>query len=494
MVPLMCCDSLCLLIAAAVCYFAWWLWSTRQGDLPPGPRGLPFVGYLPFLSRNGEVQLAEISKKYGNVTRFTIGSVQFVLLGDYKAVVEAFVNQKTTFIGRPKSNLFKVKETDRGVCITDGEVWRQMRKFTLICFKEFDIGNTLMEPRILNEIGHFLNELTNFRGKSVDPSNWLGISIANIFSVFEFGRRFEYSDPVFINLVKLTDDAMTHFSSIALRALFPWTYNIPFLDSVTGESRMVHIRNEVEKFMCKKIKEHQKSQDGTMNDFIDAFLKKRQENIETTGSEVVSLEANLWILFIAGSKTTVTTLLWAILYMALYPKVQKKVQDEIDDVVGMQRAPSSTDKLPYTEATLLEIQRCGSVVPLNLEHRNSEEANLFGYKIPKDSRVISNLWAIHHDPKLWNDPHKFMPERFLNAKGEVEKPEYFIPFSIGKHICIGENMAKLELFLYLTSILQRFDIKPSANELSTKSVSGITRCPTPYTVSFGTRQGYQVSH
>jgi len=163
-------------------------------------------------------------------------------------------------------------------------------------------------------------------------------------------------------------------------------------------------------------------------------------------------------LFKAGIETGSTTLSWALLYMATWPEIQEKVQKELDDVIGRERMPSYADKsrLPYTEAVVLEIHRYASIVALSIPHSPKFDTKLFGFNIPKGTTVLENIWAVHHDPKLWGDPEIFRPERFLNANGQVQKPEYLIPFSVGSRFCLGEPLARMEIFIFFSSLLHTF--------------------------------------
>ncbi len=120
--------------------------------------------------------------------------------------------------------------------------------------------------------------------------------------------------------------------------------------------------------------------------------------------------------------------------MIAYPDIQRKIQDEIDSVVGRNRLPNISDRehLPYTEATMMEIQRIGSVAPLAVPHYASEDTALLGYNIPKGTIVLGNIWAVHYDPKKWKDPESFCPDRFLNNGVLIDQPEQYLPFSVGK--------------------------------------------------------------
>ena len=141
-------------------------------------------------------------------------------------------------------------------------------------------------------------------------------------------------------------------------------------------------------------------------------------------------------LFGAGSETTVTTLRWGLLFLLYNPSVQDKVQAEIDNVLGPEQCISSSysTKMPYTMATIAEIQRLGDIVPFSVPHQNVEEAELDGYTIPAGTTILINLHNVHYDSRYWDKPRDFNPQRFLDSNGQFRKREELIPFSMGKYI------------------------------------------------------------
>eukprot|EP00058_Branchiostoma_floridae_P017178 XP_002602666.1 hypothetical protein BRAFLDRAFT_72966 [Branchiostoma floridae] len=190
-------------------------------------------------------------------------------------------------------------------------------------------------------------------------------------------------------------------------------------------------------FCRERVEKHRLTFDpNNIRDFIDAFLlEQQQRDPDVRAREKFSdrqLHEVLIDLFIAGTDTTGATSHWALLYMMLNPDIQEKVHQEIDSVLG-QSTPSYAQRnlLPYTTATLAEVQRMKPVAPLSVGHAPSRETTLNGYNIPQEAIIMANLWSVHMDPKLFPEPNTFQPERFLDQDGNFVKHEALVPFSMG---------------------------------------------------------------
>ncbi|CAG7822702.1 unnamed protein product, partial [Allacma fusca] len=153
--------------------------------------------------------------------------------------------------------------------------------------------------------------------------------------------------------------------------------------------------------------------------FMDVYfeeLDNRKLDLQSTFAGQIG-EENMAVtvrdLFFAGSETTSTTLSWICLYLALYPGIQRNLQAEIENVLGY-NVPTLNQRnsMPYTQAVIFESLRCSSVAPVGTARRVLEDVAVGGYIIPKDTLVFSNIYAAHHDPDVWDDPHNFKPERF----------------------------------------------------------------------------------
>ena len=205
---------------------------------------------------------------------------------------------------------------------------------------------------------------------------------------------------------------------------------------------------------------------------------------------ILNLKNTLFDLFLAGADTTSSTLNWAMLYMILHPEVQEKVRQEIKTNIGA-RVPKVNDRnnTPYTEAVIHEIQRKGNIAPVGVFHRTSKAVKIDQFEIPEDSLIITTLGEILTDPKHFPDPQEFKPERYLT--NEVDGTLKFtphqkmVPFGIGKRRCLGETLARMSLYKFLTSLVQKYEIISGQDSpIEDKYATGFVLVPQPYKLKF----------
>lgn len=240
---------------------------------------------------------------------------------------------------------------------------------------------------------------------------------------------------------------------------------------------------------------HEESyQEDSTRDFTDVYIKKRLENdgngdSSFHGSDGKINQRNLLVdLIIAGSETTSATLSWAILLMARHPDIQKKVQAELDAVTGGSRKPSWNDRqqTPYTEAVLHEIQRVANILPAAVLHMANTDTKVASYTIPKGTQVIANLGGVLYSPKYFPNPYEFNPNRYLKD-GKFEPSSQMIAFGWGKRRCLGESLARLELYNFFTIMIHRYSVeKKPGVELTLEHLNG-SALPLPYEAKFTLR-------
>ncbi|XP_072714417.1 cytochrome P450 2K1-like [Ciconia boyciana] len=465
----------------------------RRKNFPPGPRALPIIGNLHLfdLKRPYRTYL-QLSKVYGPVFSVQMGQRKIVVISGYETVKEALVNQADAFAERPKIPIFEDLTRGNGIVFAHGENWKVMRRFTLTTLRDFGMGKRAIEDRIVEEYGYLADTIGSQEGKPFDASKIINAAVANIIVSILLGKRFDYKDSRFVRLLHLTNESMRLAGQplVTIYNIFP---HLGFL--LRANKTLLQNRDEFHAYVQVNFVECLKTLDkNDRRSFIDAFLVKQQEEKSTTNGyfhkgNLQSLVSNL---FTAGVETISTTLNWSLLLMLKYPEIQRKVQEEIEQVIGSNppRIEHRT-QMPYTDAVIHEIQRFANILPLDLPHETAADVTLKGYFIPKGTYIIPLLTSVLQDKSQWEKPDMFYPEHFLDANGKFVKKDAFMPFSAGRRICAGETLAKMELFLFFTSLLQRFTFHPppgvSISDLDLSPAISFNIIPKPYKMCAVTR-------
>uniref|UniRef100_A0A8C9X722 Cytochrome P450 2U1 n=1 Tax=Sander lucioperca TaxID=283035 RepID=A0A8C9X722_SANLU len=445
-------------------------------NIPPGPKPWPLVGNFDGTVKNAMVVLTEQANVYGNVYSLFVGSQLMVVLNGYEVVKDALSNHSKVFSDRPDIPAITIMTKRKGIVFAPyGPVWKKQRKFCHATLRNFGLGKLSLEPCILRGLATVKTELMRLNEGSgaagVDLAPLIRNAVSNVICSLILGQSFHHEDRQFRNMLDLMDRGLeiSVNSPAVLINIFPLLYYFPF--GVFKELRQVE--GDITVFLKRVIANHRETfNPDHPRDLVDMYLKEIsvQEDSSFTEDYLFYIIGDL---FIAGTDTTANSILWILLYMVLHPDIQGKyrVQAEIDEVVGTHRDPSMTDKgsLPFTEATIMEVQRLTVAVPLAIPHMASKTTEFRGYTIPKGTVIVPNLWSVHRDPTLWDDPRQI---------------ECFIPFGIGPRVCMGEQLAKMELFLAVSSLLQafRFRLPEGTPPPTLNGRFGLTLAPCPYTV------------
>ncbi|XP_066273784.1 cytochrome P450 2J4-like [Branchiostoma lanceolatum] len=474
------CDVQTALVLVSVLLLTFWYLRPRK-NLPPGPWGWPVLGHIPALRKYPHLGLTAMREKYGDVFHIRMGPKDVVVLCGYEAIHEALVKKGEDFSSRPSLYVFdQMGVTKNGLTFTPyGSFWKQQRKFALKSLRDFGFGKRSMEGKILEEAEGLKEEILQTANTPFNVRPLLQNAVGNVICSIVFGSRFEYSDPKFQYLMERITQNFGEQELVGATNFFPWLRHIPAVRKAVD--KMLKNAEDVLDTLRELMIEHKNTFDpSNIRDFIDSYLlemNRQDEEGHEEGFDENQLSYAISDLFVAGSETTSTTLTWALLYMVLYPEVQQKVQQEIDSVVGRDTVMSITHRsqLPYTEAVITEVMRISPISPLGPPHATSNDTNLFGYDIPEGTMVWPVLWSVFYDPVHYPEPGVFKPHRFLNENGQFVKDPTFIPFSTGRRICLGENLAKMELFLFFAHLLQHFTFKlpEGAAKPTTKGILGV---------------------
>ncbi|XP_055415786.1 cytochrome P450 2C42-like isoform X3 [Bubalus kerabau] len=378
----------------------------------------------------------------------------------------------------------------KGIIFSNGKIWKETRRFSLVTLRDFGMGKRSMEDRVQQEACCLVEELRKTNGLPCDPTFILGCAPCNVICSIIFQNRFDYKDQTFLDLMERLNENARILGSpwIQLCSSFP-----ALIDYVPGKHKKFFENYTCMKsYILEKTREHQASLDmNNPRDFIDCFLTKMEQEKHNQELEytVENLANTVLDLFAAGTETTSTTLRYGLLLLLKHPEVTAKIQEEIDHVIGRHRSPCMQDKshMPYTDAVVHEIQRYIDLVPTNLPHEVTCDIKFRNYLIPKGTGILTSLTSVLYDDKEFPNPEVFDPGHFLDESGNFRKSDHFMAFSTGKRICVGEGLARMELFLFLTTILQKFTLKSVVDPKdldTTPVVNGLLSVPRFYQLCF----------
>lgn len=377
-----------------------------------------------------------------------------------------------------------------GIILNHGPPWVEHRRFALKQLRNFGLGKNTMESIIHGELQKLFGELDAIEGSPMAVNSRFNLPVLNVLWSIVANFTFDAKDPVSEECVETVKNFFKIAGPQNPIEYFPWLRFI--FPDWSGYTAVIKHREFTTYLFHRIIKEHRDTLDpSNPRDFIDTFLIEMESS---NSKERQYTDENLCIicmdLFIAGMETTSSTLTWALLFMIMYPDIQAKVQKEIDSVVDRDSFPTGDNKqlLPYTQATILEILRRSALVPRGVFHTALDDTKFRGYDIPRGTIMITHLQHVLLNEKHWVDSDKFMPERFLNSNGMVVSDSHLIPFGIGRRSCLGESLARQELFYFFTALMQRYVFTPVNRELlSMESNKGVVAQPLPFDVRFRKR-------
>lgn len=486
-------------------------------SVPSGPRALPIFGNILQLGDRPHEKMLEWTKKYGPIFKVYLGSELVVVLNGTDMVREAFIENDEEFAGRPK--LYMIHATLKGKGLISSPYnsdFNEHKKFLQFSLNKFGRRRSSLEVNCLQTIRETLDEYreridNNFEYTNSQMRNNISrIASQNVLTM-TFGTRM-HDAKLFSHLMDLITE---NFENTAVAAAFnflPVTrifkayilrnvlrcseflnnlisekleeyhenmeeFDLPsekyesniiecylkellnsvcLYDKTIAESLYANDRSASYNCLSRRLTEKRRS--SLSIELVNNMNKIRRKSRYTSFS-FDHLSSIVQDLFIAGTETISTSLNWAIIYAAKYNDYQDKLVAEIDRVLGKEKLPTESDraKLNFVQAFLNETMRIISAGPILVPRSTTKDIVFRGYKIPENTFIMANIWSCMRDPYYWSEPNEFRPERFLDENGNfINKNPAMIPFSIGKRACIGESIARLQMFLIFTSLLQKF--------------------------------------
>ncbi|OEL19713.1 Flavonoid 3'-monooxygenase [Dichanthelium oligosanthes] len=463
-------------VAAAVA--VWYLLLLRRGTkasasasklpLPPGPRGWPVLGNLPQLGAKPHHTMCAMARKHGPLFRLRFGSAEVVVAASAGVAAQFLRAHDANFSNRPpNSGAEHVAYNYQDLVFAPyGSRWRALRK---LCALHLFSGKALDDLRAVREgeVALMVKELARHHQ---EPAVALGqvanVCATNTLARATVGRRVfavdggegarEFKEMV-VELMQLAGVFNVGDFVPALAWLDP--------QGVVGKMKRLHRRYD--DMMNGIIREREAAEEG--KDLLSVLLARMREQkplAEGEDSRIndTDIKALLLNLFTAGTDTTSSTVEWALAELIRHPDVLAKAQQELDAVVGRGRLVSESDlpRLTYLAAVIKETFRLHPSTPLSLPRVAAEECEVDGFRIPRGTTLLVNVWAIARDPAAWPEPLEFRPGRFLpggsHAGVDVKGSDFeLIPFGAGRRICAGLSWGLRMVTLMTATLVHALD-------------------------------------
>ncbi|KAK6158033.1 hypothetical protein DH2020_005347 [Rehmannia glutinosa] len=432
--------------------------------LPPGPRGLPIVGYLPFLRRDLHHHLTELSHQHGPIFKLRLGNKLWIVISSPSLLKEVFRDQDTIFSNRDITVAARIIAYGPNDVAWSpyGSQWRSLRK---IFVHEMLSNNNVKITYNLrkDEVRKAVREIYSKIGTPIDICELaLRIDLRLVINLIWGGKiEAERRDNVLAGLLPVVAEVVDILIKPNISDFFPVLARFDIQGVAKEATALLQRVDEIiEDTIDEWMKNAHDKHDGR-TDFMQILVDLMQEEDNKASLGKIQIKALLVDILLTGTDTSATTIEWVMAELLCHREVMEKVQQELNEVVGLNNIVEEyhIPKLDYLDAVLKETLRVHPVAPLS-PRSPSQSCTVGGYTIPKGSAVFVNIWSVQRDPLAWDNPSKFRPERFLgnNGKWDFSGNNFnYIPFGSGRRACAGIPLAEIMVRYILASLLHSFE-------------------------------------
>ena len=462
-----------LLVTMPCVYMVWRRMSDPLREIP-GPRGWPILGNaLDLSSGKRRYVLQDWGKQYGSVYKINLLGSEVVILSGIEAITQAMVTCGAKCAGKPQNFRLQYLFQDLGYMRNEPDAyWKIIRKVGHAHMKQFGEGLQDIED-VVCEISEDMYTAFSSSAEKKEPTDPLTVLEATALKIIAYiicGERITEKDNLFQYIMEHQRSVFkvsngNGFSDVLLDFV-PLCVHLPLTSSKTLKAALIASR-EVQKEVVRRAKRKspQESFAGRLLLHVKEIAEKSVSGREMLQSDPIPACSDL---LAAGVGTTSLTMYCLINLLAHHPHIQTKLLDEIRSLGLSQTARVSLNersRMPFARAAILETLRYYTVGPFGIR-RTTEDIDVLGFTIPKDTTVFPNFFNCHHDECVWGDPEKYRPERFLDDAGNLLSADHIlrkhtIPFNIGARMCPAEQLARARLFLWATNLVNRFIVHPA---------------------------------
>ncbi|KAL9248548.1 Geraniol 8-hydroxylase-like protein [Drosera capensis] len=441
---------------------------SKKRRLPPGPFALPIIGnlcqlkYIFQVKSNSHRSFAILAKKYGPLMKLQFGKLTTVVISSTEVAREALQKNDISFSNRHLLDVMTAIDhhKDSVVWLPVSPHWRNLRKISnsqVFTRSRLDASRHLRHEKVDGLLFHV--RMCSQKGDPVNIGQAAFVTSLNLLSSCFFSKDLAGYG------TKEACDFKEIVWNIALEAETPNIVDVfPVLSSIDPNKSRYRMAGHFEKMknaFVSMIDERLSSKvNGSpeSNDVLDVLLKISESDGEELERE--QIPHLLMDLFIAGTDTASRTLICAMAELLHNPMKLEKAQEELQQAIRKGNAVKEEDigRLPYLQLIIKETLRLHPALPLLLPRKVQVDTQLCGYTVPKNAQVLVNAWAIGRDPRVWEKPDSFEPERFIGSEIDVKGQHFeLIPFGAGRRICPGFPLVLRTLPLMLGSLIHEFN-------------------------------------
>ncbi|MFB6220669.1 MAG: cytochrome P450 [Halolamina sp.] len=417
-------------------------------ERPPGPDGWPVVGSFPAYASDAFAFKTRLAREYGPLAFYTSLGREFYQPNDPDLVEEVLVHRNEQF---SKGELFHSildPVTGDGLLTAEGEQWRRQRHMVNPAFHPDRIAE--YSEVMVAETAAAMDDWAD--GETVDVHGEMMSLTLDIVAKTLFGTDIG-------DRAAIVGDSM---DTVMERVESPVSSLLPAAAPTPGNREFTHAVDAIDAVADEIIRERRAGEGGVetgpageaSDDVLSALLAARDESGETMDAALVRDEVRT--LLLAGHETTALALTFTLFCLAQTPPAEERLVAELDDVLGDDR-PTMADapRLGYTEQVVEESMRLYPPVHGILRQAKAD-VELGGYTVPEGATVSLNQWTLHRDPRFYDDPMAFRPERWSDEMRESLPRFAYFPFGGGPRRCVGDRFAKLEAKLVLATLYRDY--------------------------------------
>ncbi|MED6192226.1 hypothetical protein PIB30_008101 [Stylosanthes scabra] len=442
--------------------------SNAFKNLPPGPPYIPYIGNLHQLKQPFHRTFYHLSQKYGKVFSLRFGSRLVVVVSSQTAAQECFSKNDIVVANRPHFLTGKYVAYNNTTLLLSpyGDHWRNLRRIATLEVLSTHRVTSFLEIRrdeIMRLVRKLAQECTNGFNKVELSSKFSEMTFNTIMRMVS-GKRYygEDCDVSDVEKARVFRETIKELMAMGgannpgdFISVLRW-FDLDGLDS-----KLKRISKITDSFLQELVDEHRSGKGNNSDTMIDHLLTQQHSNPEYYTDGII--KGLILVMLLGGTDTSSVTLEWAMLNLLNHPKIIERARKEIDTLIKHDRLIDEPDisKLSYLQNIVYETLRLHPAAPLSVPHLSSEDFTLEGYKVPQNTIVLVNAWAIHRDPDVWSeDSTQFKPERF-EKEGEANK---LLAFGIGRRACPGANLAQRTVNLTLGLLIQCFEWERTTHE------------------------------